>query len=64
MELLIVAHHIMRGKLANPTLFPVNAYQLEAMIDVLERQCLLTGKEVLDEMEVVAATKRKTTKWQ
>ena len=47
---------IMRGKLANPTLFPVNAYQLEAMINVLERKGLLTGKEVLDEMEVIVAT--------
>jgi len=28
----------MRGKLANPTLFPVNAYQLEAMTNVLERK--------------------------
>jgi len=50
---------IMRGKLANPTLFPVNAYQLEAMINVLERKGILTGKEVLDEMEVIVATKRK-----
>ena len=36
-----------------------NAYQLEAMINVLERKGLLTGKEVLDEMEVVAATQGK-----
>jgi len=48
---------IMRGKLANPTLFPVNAYQLEAMINILERKGLLTGKEVLDEMEVIFAAK-------
>jgi len=36
-----------------------NAYQLEAMINVLERKGLLTGKEVLDELEVIAATKGK-----
>ena len=36
-----------------------NAYQLEAMINVLERKGLLTGKEVLDEMEVIVATKGK-----
>ena len=34
-----------------------NAYQLEAIINVLERKGLLAGKEVLDEMEVIAATK-------
>ena len=50
---------IMRGKLANPTLFPVNAYQLEAMINVLERKGILTGKEVMDELEVIVATKGK-----
>ena len=37
--------------------FPCNAYQLEAMINVLERKGLLTGKEVMDEMEVIVATK-------
>jgi hypothetical protein len=36
-----------------------NAYQLEAMINVLERKGILTGKEVLDEMEVIVATKGK-----
>jgi len=36
-----------------------NAYQLEAMINVLERKGLLTGKEVLDELELIVATKRK-----
>jgi len=50
---------IMRGKLANPTLFPVNAYQLEAMINVLERKGMLTAKEVMDELEVIVATKEK-----
>ncbi len=50
---------IMRGKFANPTLFPVNAYQLEAMINVLERKGILTGKEVLDELQVIAAIQGK-----
>jgi hypothetical protein len=36
-----------------------NAYQLEAMINVLERKGILTGKEVLEELEVIAATKGK-----
>jgi len=36
-----------------------NAYQLEAMINVLERKGLLTGKEVMDELEVIAATQGK-----
>lgn len=31
-----------------------NSYQLEAMINVLERKSILTGKEVLDELELVA----------
>ena len=34
-----------------------NAYQLEALINVLERKGILTSKEVLDEMEVIVATK-------
>ncbi len=34
-----------------------NAYQLEAMINVLERKGLLTGKEVMDNLEVIVATK-------
>ncbi len=34
-----------------------NAYQLEAMINVLERKGILTAKEVLDELEVIAVTK-------
>ena len=34
-----------------------NAYQLEAMINVLERKGLLTGKEVMNELEVIVATK-------
>jgi len=29
------------------------------MINVLERKCILTGKEVMDELEVTAATKGK-----
>ena len=33
-----------------------NAYQLEAMINVLQRKGILTAKEVLDELEVIAAT--------
>ena len=36
-----------------------NAYQLEAMTNVLERKGILTGKEVLEELEVIAATKGK-----
>jgi len=40
-----------------PLNFPCNAYQLEAMINVLARKGMLTGKEVLDELEVIAATK-------
>ena len=36
-----------------------NAYQLEAMINILERKGILTGKEVLDELEVIAATNGK-----
>ena len=36
-----------------------NAYQLEAMINVLEPKGILTGKEDLDELEVIVATKRK-----
>jgi len=36
-----------------------NAYQPEAMINILERKGLLTGKEVLDELEVIAATRGK-----
>jgi hypothetical protein len=30
---------------------------LEALINVLERKGILTAKEVLDELEVIAATK-------
>ena len=41
-----------------PLNFPCNAYQLEAMINVLERKGMLAGKEVLDELEVIVATKR------
>jgi hypothetical protein len=33
-----------------------NAYQLEAMINVLEQKGLLTRAEVLEELEVIAAT--------
>ena len=36
-----------------------NAYQLEAMINVLERKGLLTKDEVLAELEIIAATKGK-----
>jgi len=36
-----------------------NAYQLEAMINVLEPKGILTGKEVMDELEVIAATEGK-----
>jgi len=36
-----------------------NAYQLEAMINVLERKGILTSKEVLDEMEVIVAAQEK-----
>ena len=36
-----------------------NAYQLEAMINVLERKGLLTTAEVLEELQVLAATKGK-----
>lgn len=34
-----------------------NAYQLEAMINVLERKGVLTGKEVVDELEAIVASK-------
>ena len=40
-----------------PLNFPYNAYQLEAMIKIMERKGVLTGKEVLDELEVIVATK-------
>ena len=36
-----------------------NAYQLVALINVLERKGILAGKEVLDELEVIVATKGK-----
>lgn len=36
-----------------------NAYQLEAMINVLESKGILTAKEVIDELEVIVATKGK-----
>ena len=36
-----------------------NAYQLEAIINVLERKGLLTKDEVLAELEIIAATKGK-----
>lgn len=36
-----------------------NAYQLEAMINVLERKGLLTNDEVLAELEIIAATNGK-----
>ena len=36
-----------------------NAYQLEAMINVLERKGILTGEEVMDELQVIVATKGK-----
>ena len=36
-----------------------NAYQLEAQINVLERKGIPTSKEVLDELEVIVATKGK-----
>jgi len=38
---------------------PYNACQPEAMINVLEQKGMLTGKEALDELEVIAATKRR-----
>ena len=40
-----------------PLNFPSNAYQLEAMINVMERKGLLTAKDVMDELEVIVATK-------
>jgi len=36
-----------------------HACQLEAMINVLERKGLLTGQEVLDELEVIVAAQGK-----
>jgi hypothetical protein len=42
-----------------PLKFPWNAYQLEAMINVLEQKGILTGKEVRNELEVIGATKGK-----
>jgi len=47
-----------------PLNFLSNAYQLEAMINVLERKGMLTGKKVLDEPKVIVATKMQTTKRQ
>ncbi len=32
---------------------------MEAIINILERKGILTGKEVLDELEVIAATEGK-----
>ena len=40
-----------------PLKFPCNAYQLEAMKNVMARKSILTGKEVLDELEAIAAYK-------
>ena len=40
-----------------PLNLPCNAHQLKAMIDVMEKKGILTGKEVLDELEVIVATK-------
>jgi len=42
-----------------PLNFLWNAYQWEAMTNVLERKGILIGNEVLDELEVIAATKGK-----
>jgi len=42
-----------------PLNFPCHPYQLEAMINVLERKGLLTSMEVRDELEVIVATKGK-----
>jgi len=42
-----------------PLNFPCNAYQLEAMMNVLERKGILTAKKVADDLEVIAATKGK-----
>ena len=36
-----------------------NVYQLAAMNNILERKGLLTGKEVMDELEVIVVTKGK-----
>ena len=46
-----------RKQMLIPLNFPSNAYQLQAMINVLERKGILTGKEVMDELEVIVATK-------
>ncbi len=40
-----------------------NAYQLEAMINVLERKGLLNKDEVLAELEIIAVTKGKKVNW-
>ena len=40
-----------------PLNFPCNAYQPEAMINVLKIKEILTGNEILDELEVIVATK-------
>ena len=56
------SHSLGRKQTLIPLNFPCNAYQLETMINVLERKGMLTGKEVLDELEVIAATKGKTKK--
>ena len=42
---------------------PSNAYQLEAMINVLERKGILTAKEVMDELEEIVATEGKNEGW-
>jgi len=48
-----------RKRTFRPLNFLSTAYQLEAMINVLERKGILTGKEVLGELEVIAATRGK-----
>jgi len=40
-----------------PLNFPCNAYQLEAMKNVMARKSILTGKEDLDGREVIVADK-------
>ncbi len=50
----IITRH---GKtVSNEELALSNAYQLEAMINVMERKGLLTKAEALEEPEVIAAT--------
>jgi len=51
------------GRAENGHWSATNAYQLEAMINVLERKGILTSKEVMDEVEVIVETQRREEGW-